>query len=158
MRSEAPSREDDLAQLVSISEDVLDTDDEAVDPSFDLDSSMKSDVDHLEESLCEEWVSHLKREDRVSLGLFLCFQLSKHFNLGEIKAAELSGMMVGRSDKTVREWRKQFLESGEVPESKQGKYQRSEDEDEGLKRESCQACARKWQCQRKPNLTVGKFC
>ena len=60
-------------------------DDEAVDPSFDLDSSLKSDVDHLEEHFCEEWVTHLEREDRLSLGLFLCFQLSKHFNLGRDK-------------------------------------------------------------------------
>ena len=95
------------------------------DPSFDLDSSMKSDHDHLQESFCEDWISHLEREDRVSLGLFLCFQLSKHFDLGETRAAEVAGMMVGRSDKTVREWRKQFFEEGEVPESKQGKYQRS---------------------------------
>ena len=58
----------------------------------------------------------------VSLGLFLCFQLSKHFNLGDTQAAEIAGMMVGRPDKTVREWRKQVLEDGEVPESKQGKY------------------------------------
>ena len=119
--AEADPRQDDLAQLLSMPEEALDTDDEAVDPSFDLDSSMKSDVDHLEENFCEEWVSHLNGEDRVSLGLFLCFQLSKHFDLGETKAAELAGMMVGRSDKTVREWRKYFLEEGEVPKSNQGK-------------------------------------
>ena len=78
-------------------EDALDTEDEAVDPSFNLDSSMKSDLDHLQESF---WIPHLERDDRVLLGLFLCFQLWKHFDLGETKAAELAGMMVGRSDKT----------------------------------------------------------
>ena len=51
------SGNDDLAQLVTMSEDALDTDDEAVDPSFDLDSSMKSDADHLQESFCEDWIS-----------------------------------------------------------------------------------------------------
>ena len=30
-----------------MTEDAADTDDEAVDPMFDLDSSMKSDVDHI---------------------------------------------------------------------------------------------------------------
>ena len=30
----------------------------------------------------------------------------KHFDLAETKATERAGMMVGRSDKTVREWRK----------------------------------------------------
>ena len=102
-----------------ISKDVLDTDDEAVDPSFD--SSLRSDVEHLQDSFCDNWISHLEREARVSLGLFLCFQLSKHFDLGDTK---LAGMMVGRSDKTVREWRKHFVEEGEIPESKQGKHQR----------------------------------
>lgn len=91
------SGNDELAQLVTMSEDALDTDDEAVDPSFDFDSSMKSDADHLQESFCEEWISHFEREDRVSLALFLRFQLSKHFNLGKTKAAELAGEMVGQS-------------------------------------------------------------
>ena len=123
--SDAGSGQDDLIQLVTMPEDALDNDDEVVDLSIDLNSSMKTDVDHLEESFCEDWVSHLEREDRVSLALFLCFQLSKHFEIGETRAAEFAGMMVGRSDKTVHEWRKEFLEEGEVPESKQGKYQRS---------------------------------
>lgn len=33
--------------------------------------------------------------------------------------------MIGRLDKSVCEWHKQFLVDGEIPESKQGKYQRS---------------------------------
>ena len=53
-----------------MSEDGLDTEDEAVDPSFDLNSSLKSDVEYLQESFCDDWVSHLERGDRVSLGLF----------------------------------------------------------------------------------------
>ena len=157
VRSQAASRETTL--LVTMPEDALDTDDEAVDPSFDLDSSLKSDVDHLEENICEEWVTHLEREDRVSLGLFLCFQLSKHFDLGETKAAELAGMMVGRSDKTVREWRKQFLENGEVPESKQGKYQRTGVlwSDEGLNSKAAKHVRENASVKGKPNLTVGQF-
>ena len=56
-------------------------------------------------------------------GIFLCFQLSKHFDLGDTKAAELAGMMINKSDKTVLEWRTQFFENnGEIPEGKQGKY------------------------------------
>ena len=47
-------------------------------------------------------------------------------------------MMVGRSDKTVREWRKYLLEEGEVPENKQGKCQQSFVlwSDEGLSRKA----------------------
>ena len=36
-----------IAGLLAMTEDAADTDDEAVDPTFDLDSSMKSDVDHI---------------------------------------------------------------------------------------------------------------
>ena len=68
-----------LSQLIAMHEDALDTDDETVVPSFDLDSSARSDSDHLVENFCEDWVCHLDRDDRVSLGLFLCFQLTKHF-------------------------------------------------------------------------------
>ena len=34
--------------------------------------------DHLAD---ENWVSHLEWDDRVLLGLFLCFQLTKHLDL-----------------------------------------------------------------------------
>ena len=36
-----------LSQLIAMHEDALDTDDETVDPSFDLNSSVRSDSDHL---------------------------------------------------------------------------------------------------------------
>ena len=52
-----------------------------MDPSFDLDSSLKSDNDFLVEKFCEDWVLQLDRDDKVSLGVFLCFQLSKHVGL-----------------------------------------------------------------------------
>ncbi len=58
-------------------DNALDTDDETVDPSFDLDSSMRSDVDHAVESFCEDWVCHLDRDDQLSLGLFLCVSNSE---------------------------------------------------------------------------------
>ena len=53
------------------------------------------------------------------------FLKSKYLQLGETKVAELSGMMTGKSDKAVREWRAHFNDNGEIQESKQGKYQRS---------------------------------
>ena len=90
----------------------------------------------------------------------MCFQLSKHLNLGKTKAAELAGMMVGRSDKTVREWRKQFMEEGEVPESKQGEYQRSGVlwSNEDLNRKATKYIRENASVKGQPNLTVGKFC
>ena len=116
----------ELTGLLAMPGTALDTDDEAVDPTFDLDSSMKSDTDHIMESFCDDWISHLDKDDRVSLGIFLCFQLTKQLDIGDTKAAELSGIMIGKSDRTVREWRTRFfVNNGEIPESKQGKYQRS---------------------------------
>ena len=34
--------------------------------------------------------------------------------------------MIGKCEKTVRDWKSKFLESGEVPDSKQGKYIQSD--------------------------------
>ena len=119
-RSETDSREDDLSRLVTMSEDALDTEGEAVDPTFDLDSSMKSDTDHIAERFCEEWVLQIDRDDRVALGLFLCFQMARHLEIKEARAAELAGLMIGKSDKTICEWKKQFYDNdGVIPESQQ---------------------------------------
>ena len=38
-----------LSGLLSINEDEIDTEDEFVDPSFDLDNSVRNDYDHLVE-------------------------------------------------------------------------------------------------------------
>ena len=54
----------------------------------------------------------------ASLGLFLTFQLKSVLGKGESETAELAGLMTGMSDKTIREWRDKFFESG-------GAYQRS---------------------------------
>ena len=63
------SGEDDHSNVVEnkadFGDDALDTEDDSVDPSFDLNNSMKLDNDHM------NWVMHLDRDDKVSLGLFL---------------------------------------------------------------------------------------
>ena len=117
----------DMAEFLSMPESALDTDNEDIDPSFDLDASMKSDSDHMIESFCEDWISHLDRDDIVSLSLFLSFQLANFLGLGETEAAELaSSFMMNRSEKTIREWRVHlFQNEGHIQESTQGKYQRS---------------------------------
>ena len=77
--------------------EALDTDNESIAPSFDLDESMKSDTDYLVDNFCEDWVLQLDREDQVSLGLFLAFQLQKHVSIEATRAAELAGIMTGKS-------------------------------------------------------------
>ena len=151
----------ELTGLLAMPGTALDTDDEAVDPTFDLDSSMKSDTDHIMESFCDDWISHLDKDDRVSLGIFLCFQLTKQLDIGDTKAAELSGIMIGKSDRTVREWRTQFfVNNGEIPESKQGKYQRSGIlwTSEDLNRKATRFIRENANVKGQPNLTICKFC
>ena len=46
----AAEQVDDLDTLVTMSGEALDTDDEEVDPSFDLDLSIKSDTDYTDET------------------------------------------------------------------------------------------------------------
>lgn len=155
--SEAASLED----LAAMSDEALDTEDECVDPSFDLDESLKTDSGHLTETFCEEFVMHLAFEDRVGLGLFLYFQLTTLLDKGETDAAELAGMMVGKSDKTVREWRDHFFENdGEIPGSKQGHYQRSGVvwQNEELNKKATRFIRSNAHVKGKPNLTSGRFC
>ena len=113
------------------------------------------------ESFCEDWVLQLERDDKVSLGLFLCFQMSNLLGLGETESAELAGMMIGMSDKSIREWRSYFLNNGgEIPESKQGKYQRSGViwACEYLNRKATKFIRSNSNVKGRPNLTVGMFC
>ena len=149
-----------LTQLLAMSDDALDTEDEEKDPTFDLDSSLKEDKDHITDSFCEDWATHLDRDDRVSLGLFLYFQLTKVLSMGEVKAAEVAGMMIGKSERTIREWRSHFLENGEIPECKQGKYQRSGVlwTNEELNKTAGDYIRGNANVKGKPNLTVGQFC
>ena len=85
----------DMSVLLNMPGEALDTDDENVDPSFDLETSLSSDHEYFVEKFCE---LQLDRDDKVSLGLFLTFQLSRHLGLGKTKSAALAGIMISRSD------------------------------------------------------------
>lgn len=161
MDDEAPSRLPDLAELLDPSVEALDTDDEELDPSFDLDSSMKSDTDHLMDTFCEEWVAQLDWEDKVSLGLFICFQLKHTLRKGETEAAELAGLMIMKSEKTIRDWRaKFFANGGVVEETKQGRYQRSGVlwRNEDLNKKAARYIRENAFVKGRANLTAGSFC
>ena len=95
------------------------------------------------------------------LSLFLCFQLSRHLGVGETKAAELSALMIGKSDKTVREWRKSFYEhDGEIQDTSQDRYLRSGLvwSSEELNEKATRYIRENTNVRGRPNLTVGKFC
>ena len=150
----------DMAELLDVSIDEEEADNEVTDPSFDLDASMNSDCEHMIEHFCEDWISNLDRDDLVSLALFLCFQLTSHLNVGETKAAELASIMNNRSHKTIREWRTIFFQNeGEVPESTQGKYQRSGIvwSREDLNKRATKYVRENADVKGRPNLTVRSF-
>lgn len=69
--------------------------------------------------------------------------------------------MIEKSDKTVCEWRKQFFENDAViPESKQGKYQRSGVlwSNEDLNKKATRYIRENANVKGRPNLTIAKFC
>ena len=88
----------------------MDADNENADPSFNLDCNMKSDsaCEHITKSFCDDWVTQLDWEDRTSLGRFLYIQLTSLPGKHETEAAELAGVMIGKSDRTIREWNAKF--------------------------------------------------
>ena len=107
-----------MQELLDLSCEAINMDDEALDSSFDLNSSMKSDTQHQIETFCEEWVTQLSRDDRYALGVFLQYHLRGTVGKSETEAAELAGLMIGRSDRTVRDWKAQFYENdGKIPGS-----------------------------------------
>ena len=106
-------------------------------------------------------MTHLDWEERASLGLFLCFQLKSVLGKGETEAAELAALMTGKSDRTIREWRTKFLESGgDIPESKQGAYQRSGVlwTNEQLNKKASRYIRENAAKKGASNLTAGSFC
>ena len=56
-----------------MSEDALDTDNESVDPTFNLDDSVMLE-ENLAESFSEDYVLQLDHDQRVGLGIFLSCQ------------------------------------------------------------------------------------
>ena len=56
-----------------------------------------------------------------SLAIFLCHIFVKHFGMNIADAAQLAANSIGKSDRSVRQWRTNVLNNdGVLPESKQG--------------------------------------
>ena len=78
-------------------------------------------------------MSQLSRDDRYAFGVFLQNHLHETVGKSETEAAKLAGLMIGRSNRTVRDWKAQFYENdGNILESRQGKYQQSDVLHDGL--------------------------
>ena len=72
----------------------------------------------------EQWKLTLDQEDMKSLALFLCHVLTSELNISHSKAAEHTAKVIGKTDRTIRQWRTDLITYGEVRESKKGKYER----------------------------------
>ena len=59
--------EPSLTELALMTKEELNMDDEEVDPSFNLESSIKSETDHVIDQFCEEWVYQLDTDDKCLL-------------------------------------------------------------------------------------------
>ena len=75
---------------------------------------------------CEDCLYSLDRDDLRSLSIFLCHQLVSNLSFTGSKAAEYAAAMVGKTNRTIRQWQLDLIANdGVLPESKQGSYQRS---------------------------------
>lgn len=105
-------------------------------------------------------MAQLSREDKISLGIFLQYQLSVVLRRGETDSAELVALMMGMSDRAIREWKQQFLKNeGKIPEGKQGNYQRSGVlwHNEHLNKKAAKYIRENATVKGKPNLTACSF-
>ena len=120
-----PRSDEDRARTRSPRSSVASDADSAQDPSFDPEEELRANPELKLEEFVEDWVLTLSRDDKISLGLFLFFHFQRLLSFTQEKAAEYAQIMTGRSERTVRQWARDFLEHGEIPENKQGKYQRT---------------------------------
>ena len=86
--------------------------------------------------------------------------MEKHLSIGATRAAELAGIMTGKSMMTIVNWRSSFLDNGEIPESYSGKYERDGVvwNNEHLNKKAAKYIRNNSNVKGKPNLTAGGFC
>ena len=94
------------------------------DESYSPDSEVNADAQM--QGFCDEWVPTLDRDDLQALSILLRVTLVSKLGLTILKAASIISEMLGKSERTIREWwsiftQNDFAFSGTL----QGAYQRS---------------------------------
>ena len=130
------------------------------DPTFDPEEAMASDPSLKLEQFVEEWVLSLDRDDKIALGLFLTYNLQHTLNFTATRSAEYAAIMMGKSERTIRQWRTDFLANGEIIQNKQGRYQRQGIlwSSEELNTKASEYIRANANVKGQPNLTAGAFC
>ena len=108
----------------------------------------------------EDWVLTLDRENTISLALFLTYNFVSLFNFSYTKAAEYVGIMISKSERTVRQWHTDFRGNSAILDSKQGRYQRSGIlwSSEQLNKKVTEYVRQNSNVKGKPNLTTQSPC
>lgn len=86
--------------------------------------SARGRPEEILKTFSEQWKMTLDQEDLKSLALFLCHIFTTELKMSPSKAAERTSKIIGKTDRTIRQWRSDLLTYGEIRESKKGKYQR----------------------------------
>ena len=124
------------------------------------DSSPKTSQDILGK-FAEDWLETLDKDETKSVSLFLCYQLVHVFSFTATKATEYAAAMVKKSDRTVRRWRSGLIDNdGVLPESQQGRYQRSGVlwHNEELNKKAAEYVRENAAVKGRPILTTVDFC
>ena len=124
-------------------------------------SSINRSAAEILSQFSDEWIDILDKDDKKSLAMFLCHNLSLHFNLSYTKAAEMAAEMIKKSDRTVRQWRSDLVNNdGIMPCTKQGKYIRTGVlwQNEELNKKASDYVRANQNIKGKPNMTVTEFC
>ena len=95
------------------------------DATFDPDQEATCSTYAILEQFVEDWLLTLDRDNIISLSLFLTYNLKSLLNLSTTNAADYAGIMLGKSDRTIRQWHADFHKNGSISDSKQGRYQRT---------------------------------
>ena len=69
------------------------------------------------EEFCDTWIKSLNHDQRISLGLFILFQLILLFKFNILKKEEYTAIIVHQAECTICNWKKQFFLRGEVQQS-----------------------------------------
>lgn len=81
-------------------------------------------TEEIMKTFAEQWKATLDQEDLKSLAVFLCHVFTSELDLSHSKAAEHTAKIIGKTERTIRQWRTDLITHGEIKESKKGKYER----------------------------------
>ena len=129
-----------------------------------VDSEYESDArtfdDDAVQEVFDDFIQCLSLDDRRMLAVLLTESFRTRQKMGIVDAAREAGSIVGYSDRTVRDLRKQFWDNeGMLDERRQGKYdQMMVYKDEELNKKAAEWVRENAFKKGEPNMTAPSFC